>query len=50
MRHVLLISAALCALLFAGCGYKEEGGVTVADTEGIYLDVDELKYQVQIWR
>jgi hypothetical protein len=51
MRRVLCISAALlCALLAAGCGNKEEGGVTVADTEGIYLDVDELKYQVQISR
>ena len=51
MRRVLCISAALlCAFLVAGCGNKEEGGVTVADTEGIYLDVDELKYQVQISR
>ena len=51
MKRVLYISAALlCALLVAGCGNKEEGGVTVADTEGIYLDVDELKYQVQISR
>ena len=50
MKRVLYISALLCALLFAGCGNKEEGGVTVADTEGIYLDVDELKYQVQISR
>jgi hypothetical protein len=51
MRRVLCISAALlCALLAAGCGNKEKGGVTVADTEGVYLDVDELKYQVQISR
>ena len=50
MKRVLYIAALLCALLFAGCGNKEEGGVTVADTEGIYLDVDELKYQVQISR
>ena len=51
MRRVLLhLRRALCALLAAGCGNKEEGGVTVADTEGIYLDVDELKYQVQISR
>ena len=50
MKRVLYISALLCALLFAGCGNKEEGGVTVADTEGIYLDVDDLKYQVQISR
>ena len=50
MKRVLYIFALLCALLFAGCGNKEEGGVTVAHTEGIYLDVDELKYQVQISR
>ena len=50
MKRVLYITALLCALLFAGCGNKEEGGVTVADTEGIYLDIDNLKYQVQISR
>ena len=50
MRRLLVISAVIsCALLAAGCGNKEET-VTVADTEGIYLDVDHLKYQVQISR
>ena len=50
MRRLLVISAALlCALTAAGCGNKH-ATVTVADTEGIYLDVDELKYQVQISR
>ena len=49
MRRLLVISAALlCALSVAGCFNKHE--VTVAETEGIYLDVDELKYQVQISR
>jgi hypothetical protein len=50
MRRLLVISAAvLCALVAAGCGNKEEV-VTEAHTEGIYLDVDHLKYQVQISR
>jgi hypothetical protein len=50
MRRLIVISAALaCALLAAGCGNKLET-VTQGDTEGIYLDVDELKYQVQISR
>jgi hypothetical protein len=50
MRRLLVISAALlCAVAAAGCGNKH-ATVTVADTEGIYLDLDELKYQVQISR
>ena len=50
MRRLFVISATLfCALLAAGCGNKEET-VTRGDTEGIYLDVDHLKYQVQISR
>jgi hypothetical protein len=50
MRRLLAISAALaCALLAAGCGNKLET-VTLGETEGIYLDVDDLKYQVQISR
>jgi hypothetical protein len=43
------ILAALCALAAAGCGNKEET-VTQGETEGIYLDVGDLKYQVQISR
>ena len=50
MRRLLVISAALfCAFLAAGCGNKQET-VTLGDTEGIYLDVDDLKYQIQISR
>ena len=33
----------------AGCGNREEVR-TLGETEGIYLDIDELKYQVQISR
>ena len=50
MRRLIVISATLlCALSAAGCGNKQDT-VTVGETEGIYLDVDELKYQVQISR
>jgi len=49
MRRLLVISAALCAFLAAGCGNKEDV-VTQGDTEGIYLDVGDLKYQIQISR
>ena len=50
MRRLIVISAALaCALLASGCGNKQET-VTQGDTEGIYLDVDQLKYQIQISR
>jgi len=50
MRRLVVISAALaCALPAAACGNKAET-VTQGDTEGIYLDVDHLKYQVQISR
>jgi hypothetical protein len=38
-----------CALLATGCGNRHET-VTVGETEGIYIDIDELKYQVQISR
>ena len=41
---LLALTAAL-----AGCGNKVETR-TVAETEGIYLDVGELKYQVQMSR
>ena len=50
MWRLIVISAALaCALLASGCGNKLET-VTLGDTEGIYLDVDDLKYQIQISR
>ena len=36
-------------MLASGCGNKLET-VTLGDTEGVYLDVDHLKYQIQISR
>jgi hypothetical protein len=40
---------AVLAAVFAGCGSKHEL-TTVAETEGIYLDVGGLTYQVQLSR
>ena len=37
------------ALALAGCGDKLETR-TVGETEGLYIDVGDLKYQVQISR
>jgi hypothetical protein len=48
-RFALLCLASVAALATAGCGNKEEF-VTVGHTEGIYVTVDDLKYQIQISR
>ena len=49
-RTPLLALLALAALaLLAGCG-NQKSVVTAADTEGPYLDVGPLQYQVQISR
>jgi hypothetical protein len=48
-RFALLCLASVAALVTAGCGNKEDV-VTVAETEGIYVTVDDLKYQIQISR
>jgi hypothetical protein len=44
----LVLALAIFAVVFAGCGRDETK--TVADTEGIYLDIDGLKYQIQMSR
>src|SRR4029453_16229698 len=50
MRRLLVISAALaCALVAAGCGNKMETG-TQGATQGVYIDVDDPKYQNQTSR
>jgi hypothetical protein len=46
---LLLALGAASVLALAGCGNKSET-VTSATTEGIYLDVGDLKYQVQMSR
>ena len=47
-RITLLAVCALAALVAAGCNKEEQ--VHLAATEGIYVTVDELKYQIQISR
>lgn len=48
-RVFVLLAAALLVLSLAACGNKE-AVVTGSDTEGSYLDVGSLIYQVQISR
>jgi hypothetical protein len=48
-RLSLLLAAMACALVASGCGNRVEVR-TLGETEGLYLDIDELKYQVQISR
>ena len=47
-RLVLLLAAAVAALGVAGCNKHDE--VRFAETEGIYVTVDDLKYQIQLSR
>ena len=46
-RRLLMVFALGAALALAGCGNKIEVR-TVGETEGLYIDIGELKYQVQI--
>ena len=48
-RRLLMVLALGAALALAGCGNRVETR-TLAETEGLYLDVGNLKYQVQISR
>ena len=48
-RRLLTLLALTAALVFAGCANKLETR-TQGATEGLYIDVGELKYQVQISR
>jgi hypothetical protein len=50
MRRLVPIALlAVAALAVAGCGNRVEVR-TLGETEGLYLDIDEMKYQVQISR
>ena len=50
LRVLLLLAlAAASAVALTGCGNKVEVR-TIGETEGIYVDVGELKYQVQLSR
>jgi hypothetical protein len=46
---LLLALAGICAFALAGCANKIETR-TQGETEGIYIDVGDLKYQVQLSR
>ena len=48
-RTALLSLAAVAALAVGGCGNKTETAI-LGETEGIYVSVDDLTYQVQISR
>ncbi|HEV2062277.1 MAG TPA: hypothetical protein VGR12_05435, partial [Solirubrobacteraceae bacterium] len=57
LRPLVLLVCVLLALGVAACGQEaqEEGGyqtenAQVAETEGIYLELSEVKYQVQVSR
>jgi hypothetical protein len=47
MPRLVVLAVAVIALAAAGCGHESK---TVADTEGIYLDVNGLSYQIQMSR
>jgi hypothetical protein len=50
-RLPILLSAVLVSVALSACGKHEAKGlVRTAETEGIYLDVSDLKYQVQVSR
>ena len=49
MRRLVVLAAAALALAGAGCG-DSEGVKTTAETEGLYLNVNGLKYQIQMSR
>src|SRR3954453_169432 len=49
MRLRGLVVAAVAAFVLAGCGEKSDY-VRVAETEGIYVDVGNLVYQIQLSR
>ena len=49
----LVLALALTALVAAGCGQDEDAATAIqqtAETEGLYLDVNGLKYQIQMSR
>jgi hypothetical protein len=48
-RLIVLAAMLACALVASGCGNRVSER-TVATTEGPYIDLDNLKYQVQISR
>jgi hypothetical protein len=48
-RPLALLAAVVTALALSGCGTKEDNVLT-GESEGIYVDIGEVKYQVQMSR
>ena len=46
----IVLATALLAVVVTGCGEKEGEEALVAETEGLYLDVNGLKYQIEMSR
>jgi hypothetical protein len=49
MRRLVVLTAAVLALAGAGCSDAESVSTT-AETEGLYLEINGLKYQIQLSR
>ena len=50
-RLSVVLSAVLVTAALSACGKHEATGIVrTAETEGIYLDVSDLKYQIQVSR
>src|SRR4051812_583703 len=49
MPRLVVLAALLIALVAAGCG-DSESVQTTADTEGLYLDISGLTYQIEMSR
>ncbi len=49
-RLLTLLALAAAVAVVAGCGADKQEARTLGATEGLYIDVGELKYQVQISR
>src|SRR3954470_16449687 len=50
MRRLVVLAVALFALAGVGCSEDAESVKTTAETEGLYLDINGLKYQIQLSR
>ena len=46
----IALATAILAVVATGCGEKEGDEALIAETEGIYLDVNGLKYQIEMSR
>jgi len=49
-RRLLMVLVLVAALVAGGCGADKQETRTIGQTEGTYIDVGDLKYQVQISR